>query len=89
MAPPAAAVVALALAVRALPEVAVAPALLSQPPVLAHLPLLAVQSLLAVVVDLAERAVPVVPLAAEEQAEALLHLRSRRSFSAAMARSTT
>ena len=40
---------------------------------------LAVLSLLAVVVD----------LAAEEDSEALVHLRSRQSFSAAMARNTT
>ena len=74
MAPPAA-VVALALAVRALPEVAVAPALLSQPPVLA---------LSAVLVPLGV----VVALAAEEEPEALVELLSRQSFSAAMARTT-
>jgi hypothetical protein len=85
--------VGLAQAVLALPEVAVAPALLSQPPVLALAAVLVPLEVAVAPALLAQRAVPelpevVVALAAEEEPEALVELLSSQSFSAAMARTT-
>ena len=65
----------------ALPEVAVAPALLWQAPLLAPRPVPATPRL-------AQLPEVVAALAAEEEPEALVQLLSSQSFSAAMARTT-
>ena len=75
------------------PVVLVARAVPSQPPVPAGPEVVVDLVVPAARALLAQRAVPALPevvvaLAAEEQPEGLLHLRSRPSFSAAMARTT-
>jgi len=77
----------------ALPEVAVAPALLSQRAVPPLAAVLVLPEVAVVPALLSRRAVPelpevVVALAAEEEPEALVELLSSQSFSAAMARNT-
>ena len=87
------AAVSAVLAGLALPEVAVAPALLEVLVDLSQPAVLVPQEVAVAPALLAQRAVPELPevvaaLAVEEEPEALLHLLSRQSFSAAMARTT-